>query len=111
MANLWLDDVRQPWKFGKLGWEWCKNYEQAVALLKTGKVQKASLDHDLDPWATIGEKPHEKTGYDVLCWLEQHPQYLPPEGITVHSFNPAGRARMEKLVDRLYRLHGRKTSG
>lgn len=47
--NLWLDDVREPHKFGCLGWEWAKTAAEAIELLKTGKVEKASLDHDLAP--------------------------------------------------------------
>ena len=45
--NLWLDDVREPWRHGRIGWEWAKTASEAIALLETGKVENASLDHDL----------------------------------------------------------------
>ena len=45
--KLWLDDIREPWRFGKHGWEWAKTADEAIALLKTANVEEASLDHDL----------------------------------------------------------------
>jgi hypothetical protein len=29
------------------GWDWARTADEAIALLKTGKVEEASLDHDL----------------------------------------------------------------
>ena len=52
--KLWLDDLRPPWRYGYIGWEWAKNAGEAIALLKTGKVTQASLDHDLSYEATLG---------------------------------------------------------
>jgi hypothetical protein len=45
--------------------------------------------------------PHAKTGYDVVCWMEEHGMW-PVDGITVHSMNPVGRARMEAAIRRHY---------
>jgi hypothetical protein len=44
--KLWLDDVRNPEERGLVGFTWVKTVE-AIALLKTGQVVFASLDHDL----------------------------------------------------------------
>ena len=106
--KLWLDDVRDPAAFGFVGWTWVKTAEEAIRLLATGAVSRASLDHDLTPEQTLGgmfgviREDDAKSGYDVVCWLEQNPQFWPPEGVHVHSMNPAGRKRMEQVVQRRY---------
>jgi hypothetical protein len=136
--NLWLDDVRPPWRFGYIGWEWAKTYDEAIALLATGKVERASLDHDLSEPATLGlhcacsacgehfaeptkrfsearqveelvcpncgsySVAREKTGYEVVCWLEEHPQFWPPKGVVVHSKNEVGAAKMRVVIARHY---------
>lgn len=92
--KLWLDDIRDPVQYGKYRWVWAKTADEAIAWLATGKVTEASLDHDLDIQATIGNTPTEKTGYDVVLWMEEHNVY-PVDGVTVHSMNPSGKARME----------------
>ena len=100
--KLWLDDVRPPWRYGCIGYHWAKTYEEAIAALQTGTVTFASLDHDLSEMAAIGQPaPGEKTGYDVLCWMEQN-NCWPVDGVRVHSLNPAGRARMEQTIRQHY---------
>lgn len=97
---LWLDDIRPPWKYGYIGAEWCKTAEEAIALLATGKITFASLDHDLSEMATIGQpSTGEKTGYTVVCWMEEN-KIWPKDGVRVHSMNPVGRARMEQVLRR-----------
>ena len=44
---------------------WAKTAEEAIDLLKTGKVEYASLDHDLG---------FGGSGYDVVCWVEENDQ-------------------------------------
>lgn len=101
--RLWLDDVREPWKHGFIISEWAKTYEEAIDLLKTGEVTLASLDHDLSVEASCGNPvPDEKTGYDVVCWMEENDVW-PRDGVVVHSMNPVGRARMQQVIDNHYR--------
>ena len=104
--KLWLDDVREPWKHGALGWEWVKTSDDAIALLKTGNVEVASLDHDLAPdhypWSGIPLEQVTGTGYDVVLFLEANPQFWPPRGTRCHSMNPVGRKRMQVVIDRHY---------
>lgn len=103
MLVLWLDDVRPPWKHGFVGAEWVKTAEAAITELATGKYDYASLDHDLSEMATIGMAPAgEKTGYDVVCWLEQNPQFWPSRGVRVHSMNPSGAERMRAVISAHY---------
>jgi hypothetical protein len=116
---LWLDDIRDPKDHGFPDAVWAKNYWQAIAVLKTGDVVSASLDHDigacekctelglhvgdmLTPETTFYNNcPHARTGYDVLCWMEEN-NVWPPEGVQVHTANPVGRARMQQVVNKAY---------
>lgn len=107
-VKLWLDDIRPPWKHGCLGWEWAKTADEATAFLSTGAVTEASLDHDLSEMATIGQPaPNEKTGYTVVCWMEEHDVW-PVNGCSVHSMNPVGKARMLAAIQRHYWPEGRR---
>jgi|SRR5579859_1576071 len=103
IMKLWLDDVREPWKFGAVGFHWAKTADEAIELLKTGKVTFASLDHDLAwehySWNDTGEPYKEKTGYDVVCWMEEN-NVWPKDGVVVHSMNPVGRVKMEEVIRR-----------
>ena len=83
-VKLWLDDVRPA----PLGWTWCKTVAAAQALLMTGSVEEASLDHDL--------------GMDAI--IDQ----LSPEGrASLMSLNGAGWAMSEE-DDGILLLHARK---
>lgn len=63
-------------------------------------MDEISLDHDLTEQATMGF-PDDQTGYTVLQWQEQN-HVWPRNGVTIHSQNPAGRKRMEQIVERYY---------
>ena len=109
--KLWLDDIRDPSEWNHVGWIWAKTAEQAINSFKTGLVTEASLDHDLteDQMLKGGVygKIHEdgcKSGYDVICWLEQNLQYFPIHGVVCHSANPAGRKRIEAAISSCIRL-------
>src|SRR5208282_3585606 len=107
--KLFLDDVRDPEEFGAPGWVWAKTAADAVKIFGSGKVTQASLDHDLTQeqmtrggiYGTVCEDG-QKSGYDVVLWLEEHPEYWPIDGVRVHSANPAGRNRMERVIERHY---------
>lgn len=99
--DLWLDDIRDPIKHGYIGWTWVKTADEAIALLATGRVRQASLDHDLTVEQTLGRHSTEPTGYTVVCWMERE-NVWPPKGVRVHSMNPEGRSRMQQVIDRAY---------
>lgn len=104
--NLWLDDIRDPAEHGHVGWTWVKTYEDAIAALQTGTVERASLDHDLSIKATMGTTaPDEKTGYHVVCWMEENNVW--PKVVSVHSANPAGAKRMRDVIGRYTDLRER----
>lgn len=66
-----------------------RDYKSGIAMLQMhGPWDALYLDHDL------GE---EKTGYDVMCWLEEHPEFMPKE-IKFVTDNPVGRQKMEAAL-------------
>jgi hypothetical protein len=68
--------------------------EEAIDLLRGGRVEELSLDHDLG----LDVGPNEQTGYDVLVWLEREVaagRATPPAVIRVHSGNVGAVGRME----------------
>jgi len=100
MIYLWLDDLRPA----PAGWTHVTTIEAAQELLKTGQVQKASLDHDLG-YQLDGEGIEEtyfKTGYDLVKWMAETNTW-PKEKPTVHSMNPAGRRNMESTIERYFK--------
>lgn len=101
--DMWLDDIRDPNRHGCIGWTWVKTADEAIALLGTGLVRQASLDHDLTIDQTLGREDREKTGYTVICWMEEHGVW-PPKGTKVHSQNPVGRAKMQSVINRAYSI-------
>lgn len=109
MINLWLDDCRNPEKWGRPGWVWAQSAVEAIYWLRKKEVLAASLDHDLTEEQMIrggyyGQiyEDGQKSGYDVILWLEEHPDCWPPQGVHVHSANIAGRKRMEMVIERFY---------
>ncbi len=104
--TMWLDDIREPWAYGYIAARWVKTAAEAIAMLRTGEVTFASLDHDLAaehyPWNCTDITKCQHTGYDVVVFLEENPQFWPKEGVAVHSANPVGRQRMEVVVQRHY---------
>lgn len=98
---LWLDDIRDPVAHGYLGAIWVKTADEAIHHLQVGDVEMASLDHDLSIDDTIGQPKGEKTGYDVVLWMEEN-NVWPKHGVRVHSMNPVGRQRMQVVIDKHY---------
>lgn len=94
LKTLLIDDVRDlPVD------EIARTYWDGIeALEKRGPWDLLVLDHDLGNYSEDGT---ELTGYDVVCWLEQNPQYLPKE-IQLITANPVGRQRMRQVIERLY---------
>lgn len=95
--KVFLDDMRQtPEGWTRVYWP-----EEAIALLKTGKVAIISLDHDL------GED--ERNGYDVLLWIEEmviNQGFAPPE-IRLHTDNSSALQKMRLAVASIKKHAGR----
>ena len=103
--KVYLDDERQT----PSGWKRVYWPDEAIKLLKTGKVSVISLDHDLGD-------DRRGTGNDVVLWIEEQVAtkgFVPPE-IRVHSANSSARAKMEqgiRQIKRLYERFGGRTAG
>ena len=84
--KVYLDDERQT----PDGWQRVYWPQEAIELLKTGKVTHISLDHDLG-------NDKRGTGYDVVLWIEEAVVLhgFKPPVITVHSSNASAREKME----------------
>lgn len=93
--KLWLDDLRPA---PESGWICVTSADDAIKFLKTGEVKEISLDHDLDFEHYGNLKGKEKTGFDVVLWMEKNNIW--PEKIKVHSMNPVGKKRMEEKINR-----------
>lgn len=99
--NLWLDDVREPHQYGRLGWTWAKTGDEVLALLAGNLVQVAALDHDLAPEHYPGleylkaENP-TLSGTEVAKAIVRDSLW-PQQELIVHSLNPLGAKRMMKI--------------
>jgi hypothetical protein len=104
--EIWLDDERNPTciniqkKFGANGCEvWVKTSHEAIELIKTGCVEKISLDHDLG-------SVENGTGMDVAKFIEEQAFHkkIPKIFVVVHSMNPIGRANMSRAIQNANRF-------
>jgi hypothetical protein len=105
-VKVWLDD-RRP---APEGWVHVRTPEEAIELLRSDVVEELSLDHDLG--LDVGGR--ERTGYDVLLWLEAEVAAgaaHPPAVIRVHSGNVGAVGRMEQAVESIRRLAGGARGG
>ena len=88
--KVYLDDERStPDGWVRVYWP-----DEAIELLKTGKVQEISLDHDLG-------NDERGTGYDVVLWVEEAVMtkgFFPPK-MSVHSANSSAREKMELGIE------------
>lgn len=94
MKTLLIDDIRNlP------ATKVARDYFSGIEALENAEWDILLLDHDL---ACYDEDGKEWTGYDVMCWLEAHPEHLPKQEIRIVSSNPVGRNRMQTVIDKLY---------
>lgn len=89
--DLWVDDLR-PAPFG---WYHAVNYQEAIRIFNSRKVDRLALDHDL------GET---KTGYDFVKYIvektEEETAAWPKTRPFIITSNPVGRANMSQLINR-----------
>jgi hypothetical protein len=100
-VRVWLDDTRDA----PPGWVRARTPEEVIELLRLGRVTELSLDHDLG----LDDGESDRTGYSVLLWLEMEVGtgrgMRPLPGITIHTGNPVGRARMVRVLQTIHHLH------
>jgi hypothetical protein len=92
MKTLLIDDMRDI-KASKVA----RNYTDGLTALTSEKWDVLYLDHDLASYVDGAEK----TGYDILVFLEEHPEHLPGK-IELVTSNPVGRQKMQVVINKLY---------
>ncbi|MAT13658.1 MAG: hypothetical protein CMJ46_00080 [Planctomyces sp.] len=103
--RLWLDDERDPRdpfiqeNYGSKPDDiWVKTVEEAIDLVKSGRVRVLSLDHDL------GEGP---SGYEFCKWFEEECFHgrldFQAFRFFIHTNNPVGRMNMEQCLEAIRR--------
>lgn len=93
--KVYLDDERQtPEGWTRVFWP-----DEAIELLKNGKVTHISLDHDLGDDAS-------GIGYDVVLWTENAVALdgFQPPAMFVHSANSSAREKMEAGIAAIERM-------
>lgn len=101
--SMYLDDERPAPE----GWTLVKTAHEAIALIKAGKVARASLDHDLGLCSLCTDRGSAArncqcmTGYKVCLWMADNDKW-PDEKPTVHSMNPVGAFAMRAVIDRYF---------
>jgi hypothetical protein len=98
--KVWLDDRRTP---PDPAWVWVHTPEEAIELLRSGEVEALSVDHDLG----LVDEERERTGYDVLLWLEREVaegRMQPPAELHAHSGNTGAIDRMEAAIHSIRRF-------
>lgn len=103
LISVFLDDeeIRVP----KEGWVWVKTPQEAVDLLKTGRVERISLDNDL---GLCGYGPMTE-GKHVAAWIEAEAEAgrLAFVRATIHTRNPAAAIDMKAAIRNALRSWGR----
>lgn len=87
--KVYLDDQRPA----PVDWVIARTADEAIRLLRSGKVIAMSLDYDLGD-------PHFGTGLDVLEWLEEavSSRRIRLPQLTAHSGSMLGRRRLEAAI-------------
>lgn len=98
MKTLLIDDMRDI-KADVVA----RTYAEGInALAYDGPFDILYLDHDLGEVDINSDYAYDPSGYGVMCFLEENPQYLPKQIVLVTS-NPVGRKNMQVVIDRLYK--------
>lgn len=98
--NLWIDDLRNPRLFDRLGWEemqyiWASTVEQAIYFCQLwGPPEFMALDHDLgtDYLGNARSVP------EFLDWLQRNHPDSPPR-YSIHTANPEAGANMRAFME------------
>jgi DNA modification methylase len=104
MRILLIDDLRDlraiaPLYVGSAAYEGrtARTFDEGIKALNEGPWDLLLLDHDLGDY----KADRERTGYDVACYLEEHPELLPGKTVCV-SANPVGAQRIRDIMEKLY---------
>lgn len=71
-----------------------RTFDKGLEMIREGSWDVIIFDHDL------GDEDPAHTGYDLMCYLEQHPEHIPKD-ILICTSNSVGREKMLRLADKL----------
>lgn len=74
-----------------------RNYWVGIECLKLKKWDVLLLDHDLSSFEDPKDGTTEKTGYDIMLFLEENIEYIPKK-IECVSSNPVGASRIKASI-------------
>ena len=98
---LLIDDCRSPANYDAT--HTARTFNKGLEMIREGSWDVIIFDHDL------GDEDPAHTGYDLMCYLEQNPEYIPKD-IWICTSNPVGRVKMQALANRLlgirYKIQG-----
>jgi hypothetical protein len=97
MKRLLIDDLRDETHVGHPLDFIARDYSAGIEALKSQHWDILYLDHDLASFID----GIERTGYHIMCFLEEFPEFLPGKIVCV-SDNSVGRKRIELVVKALY---------
>ncbi len=95
--KIWVDDIR-PIPEGYVG---TKSVNETIQLILEAEnkgqiIEILDLDHDLGDYAADGGD-----AIKILDFLAERETYYP---IRIHTANPVGRANMERMIQRYWKL-------
>lgn len=100
MKVLLIDDLREPGTNGiPVLCSVARTYKEGLALLCAFDWDELYLDHDLGDF----EGGRERTGYDILVWLETYKELAPKKIILVTS-NAAVLKKMNQAIENIYKI-------
>ena len=92
----------------KSKWLLIDDYRTISGVDKIARTYDAGLEAILNegPWSCIvfdHDLACEKSGYDLMCVLEEKPELI-PDNIIIITDNAAARPKMEQLKNRLLKI-------
>lgn len=79
----------------------CRTATAGIKALEIMKPDVLFLDHDLGAFKReVDDHDNEMSGYSVLCFLEEHPEFMPRE-IHLLTNNGGGRTNMVLALDKM----------
>ncbi len=104
--KVYLDDERTA----PDGWIQARWPEDVIKLMEENEIEEISLDHDLADPLVVGQgycsSVKERTGYDVLIWIEYQVAtmgFIPPK-INIHTANCSAYKKMQAALDNINKL-------
>lgn len=94
MKVLMIDDIPSSKSVSLVPTRTALTFDEGISALNEGGWDVVYLDHDL------GDEDPKKTGYALMCYLEENTHLMPKE-IIFTSRNPVGLKNMKAVYSKL----------